>query len=237
MAEQIPQIPPGVRDKDLVNTINDRLRQINVALAGGETTAATAATINFGTHAARMATPVARVPSGSIWNETDRTVSYQVQNNQWKYTGGMLKANFAAGPSGLGIADTGLLWSVSDYAHIVRWTGTGWEFVDTPGRYIAFMTSPPDGNGWQVCDGSATHYLAVAGGLMAEVSFTTINWIGASPQVYPRFGASYSGGPLAAIAPTGNSFVPHGTTGTDAISSIKADGQPTHADLIPYFRR
>ena len=235
---EITAIPPNTSGPLLITAINDRLRQISLALGGsGGDSSSTSASITSGSHAMRLGRPISGFPSGSIFIESDRNnIAYQVQNNSWCYVGGVFKAAFASAPVGLVANDSGFLWNVSDYAHLLRFTGTGWEFVDAAGGYIEGRVVIPDGSGWQLCDGSVTHYLHILAGVVSEVAFTTPNWTGASPQVYLRFGAAYSGGPLAAVAPTQLLTAATGA-GSAAMHTLNADGQPTHGDLIPYFRR
>jgi hypothetical protein len=236
MSNQITTLPPDITGANLVSALNERLRQINIALGGGSAAASSAAaSISSGRHAMRLGQPLSGFPNGSIWIESDRSnIAYQVQNGAWFYTGGVLKAAFASAPAGLTASDAGLLWNVSDYAHLLRWTATGWEFVDAAGNYIQGCAAAPDGNGWQLCDGSATHYLHIAAGVASEAAFTTPNLI-AVPQ-YPRWNSGYTGAVVGANAP-GVITVGLGGSGTLVVKSVDATGQPAHVDLVPYYRR
>lgn len=90
----------------------------------------------------------------------------------------IIRATFANQPTGLWANAEGTLWSVTDYGHLLRWTGTGWEFADAMGGYIAGRVVAPDGDGWVLCDGSSTHYLHVVAGVASEMAFTTPNLTG-----------------------------------------------------------
>lgn len=237
----IPAIPPTTKAEQLIGAINDRIRRINEALGAETSTAAASSTLNYGSHAVRVSRPTSGFEAGSMYFETDRgNVAYQLQGNVWVYAGGVLRAAFAAAPV-LKAADAGFLWYVSDYAHVLRWTGTGWEFVDEMGGYVAWRVIAADGSGWQLCDGSATHYLHVTGGVASEVAHTTLNMTG-SPT-YLKMGAAYGAAinvaTLTTSGPTGNQSV--GGTGNLAASTshthtLTAD-PIANAVGLPYFRR
>lgn len=132
--------------------------------------------------------------------------------------------------TGLGAGDAGFLWSVTDYAHLLRWTGTGWEFLDAAGNYIAGCAGAPGGSGWQLCDGSATSYLQVAAGIASAVAFTTPNL--ATTAAYLKFGAGYSASIAAATVPTAG-----GASATAAVASgsgaTPASGAHVHTIALP----
>lgn len=72
--------------------------------------------------------------------------------------------------------DAGALFAVSDYNHVVRWTGSIFEFAaGDPGNgfYAAFAFAPVLTGGWQLCDGSATTYLVVGGPALQTAVFVT----------------------------------------------------------------
>jgi hypothetical protein len=62
-----------------------------------------------------------------------------------------------AAPTGLGPVDAGLLYYITDYAHLAIWDGWAWQLAD-PGGYIVESTLEL-GTGWVLCDGSTTDYL------------------------------------------------------------------------------
>lgn len=110
------------------------------------------------THANRAAIPASNYASGSIYFETDRQIAYIAVSGTWFYFVGTLQANQADLPTDLGIDDTNLLVNVTDYAHLLIWTGTGWTWA--PGEegsdfMLLFLTGPAPVTGWRVCDGSA----------------------------------------------------------------------------------
>lgn len=72
--------------------------------------------------------------------------------------------------------DAGALFAVSDYNHVIRWTGTIFEFAaGDPGNgfYALFAFPPALTGGWQLCDGSATTYLVVGGAVLETAAFVT----------------------------------------------------------------
>src|SRR4051812_44664560 len=81
----ITEIPPGVKPEQLVAAINDRIRQMNLALGGSTAAIAETPTITYGTHATRLARPVTGFADGSLWIESDtNNAMYQMQGNVWK---------------------------------------------------------------------------------------------------------------------------------------------------------
>jgi hypothetical protein len=114
----------------------------------------------------------------------------------------------------LGVSDAGYIAYITDYAHTIRWTGTAWVFLDGGGGFLQDFAVFPQGNGWQVCDGSATTYLTVGATLVAT-AFTTPNLSGSA--AYRKSGA-YTGSIVAASAPgaTMSGSTATGSTGTGA---------------------
>lgn len=236
----IPILPvQGIPD-ELIIAINTRFRQIT-GDTGGSAAGADPGLIC--THANRPSINI--TPLGTYCSETDRGVTYQLRSvsssRAWVYASGVMRAAFASAPTDLGANDAGFLWSVSDYAHLLRWTGTGWEFVDEMGGYVAWRVVAPDGNGWQLCNGSATHYLHISAGVASEVAHTTLNLSG-SPA-YLKYGAAYAGSITAAVlttsGPTGNQTVTAGgaTAASTAHTHTLTADPVANAVGLPYFRR
>ena len=96
--------------------------------------------------------------------------------------------------------DAGFIFSVSDYNHRVRWSGSIWEWApgDPGNDRIELLRAAPVGNGWQLCDGTATDFLTVGGAALTTTNFTTPN-ISGNPG-YLKAGAAYAG-VAAAVAP------------------------------------
>lgn len=148
---------------------------------------------------------------------------------------GVKVAPFAGQPMGLSQSDEGLLWVVSDYQHVLAWTGTGWEFADAPGGYIAGCAFAPAGTGWKLCDGSKTTYLALtAAGVAQQTTFTTPALT--TSAAYLKWASSYAGSVIAATAP-GTTKSGATSTGSAFVASVDNTGEPAHFGLIPYFRR
>lgn len=115
-------------------------------------------TFQTGTHAQRLKTPAGNYVQGSIFAETDRFVAYVSVNGQWVYFTGFYPVTQATLPADLGQFDNGLLAYVTDYAHLLLWTGTAWTWA--PGEQgsdfiVTFVTGPKPATGWHVCNGSA----------------------------------------------------------------------------------
>lgn len=63
-------------------------------------------------------------------------------------------------PTRLGSDDEGYLYEVEDYKHVLRWTGSAWEFAPgDPGSGFLQHFAVAPGSEWKLCDGTATTYL------------------------------------------------------------------------------
>lgn len=105
-------------------------------------------------------------------------------------------------PTDLGTADVGLLLQVADYGHLMRWSGTVWEFApgDSGNGYIKDCLVPPQQEGWALCDGQGTSYLRSGNATLFATSITTPNEL--STGVYHKSGATPTIGVQAAVAAT-----------------------------------
>lgn len=115
-----------------------------------------------GTHAQRLANyPASNYSDGSLFYETDRQVFYVDVQSVWTYASGIMQEVQAKLPSDLSPPDTGFLFGVTDYAHLLTWTGLGWNWG--PGEAGSGMIQPffslPSGSGWHICDGSQVNML------------------------------------------------------------------------------
>ncbi len=278
MSQSIPTIPPGTAADDLITTINDRIRRINNAFAGTSASPAAAATkplaqtagaaaplteISYGTHRQRLAVPLATLVEGVTWYETDRTVWYQFQAGgssagTWKYIGGSYSCTQSVLPTDLGVADAGFLAAVTDYNHVLAWSGSGWSAGpnwDAPGYIRGFMVDPSPTTGWKLCDGLGDDGSAIgvshpvtylkSDGTLGSITSATVapcipNLVG-SPS-FLQFGA-VAAGVTSAVAPTltMNSYTPTGTvsqptfTGSLASTSAVSAGTPAGTVSQPTF--
>lgn len=171
------------------------------------------AVVYMDTHANRLALPKynpSKNPLGAVFWETDRQLLYLNQGvykaSHWQYALGtysLVQASIAG--LGLGVNDTNLLLNVTDFDHILQWTGAAWGWG--PGNPeksgmgpIPFEVDPSPTTGWHLYDGTANvPYLKSDGTLGTQ---TLVNLSGASPTgSYLKTGAA-NGGPNAPIAPT-----------------------------------
>lgn len=165
----------------------------------------------------------------------------------------------------LGINNANLLVEVTDYRHILRWTGTGWEWgPEDPGVHpILFLPVDPNPTtGYQLCDGTTVDYLKSDGttGSFATPDLTSA----ANKAAYLKF-ADTVAGPTAASSPTltMDSYTPAGSiswsannytvvngptqlvnditgfVGTPATltGTVAADGEMRRYAARPWFRR
>ncbi|GEM_PF-3011399 len=268
-------IPSGLNVEDLITAVNDRLRRI----AGGADTTTTitrmivggggavpASQVNYGTHVQRKAAPVSAFGEGALWYETDRTVWYQLQAGgasagSWRWIDGECICTQANLPTDLGANDKGFLANVTDYNHVLAWSGTAWTAGpgwDEPCYIRGFMVDPT-GTGWKLCDGNGddgsaigvahpVKYLKPDGTLGSLTSATVApcvpNLVG-SPA-FLQFGATATG-INAPVAPTlaMNSYTPAGTNSTGTVTPLgtiawpagvptfAGTALPTHQHEIP----
>lgn len=110
------------------------------------------------------------------------------------------QANLAALAGTLDAADTGMLTWISDYAHMLEWTGTGWRRgpgdLDHSDTFADFGTAPTD-TGWHACDGSTVSFLKYDGTLGSRV----LPNLAATPA-FALDGSAYSATIIAPVVPT-----------------------------------
>lgn len=131
------------------------------------------------------------------------------------------QANLAAYALTLTADDEGLLVEVTDYAHVLRWTGTAWQWGpgETGGGFFGVFAITP-GTGWHACDGSAGVKYLKSDGTTGTVTLPNT----AGTPAYARADAAYSATITAATVPTVAAPVFAGTpvTPTGTISAIAA---------------
>jgi hypothetical protein len=117
-------------------------------------------------------------------------------------------------------SDAGYLAYVTDYGHLVRWTGSVWEFApgDVGNKFLRMFFGAPQEVGWQLCDGSATTYLVVGGATLTTAAFTTPN-ISVSTAFIKTI-AAYTGTINSAIAPGISGSVANESSHTHAAGSV-----------------
>lgn len=110
------------------------------------------------------------------------------------------QADLATLAATLGQANTGMLVWVSDYAHMLEWSGTGWQRgpgdLDHSDTFADFGAAPTD-TGWLPCDGSTVSYLKYDGTLGTRILPNLV----ATPA-FPLDGASYAPSITAPVVPT-----------------------------------
>lgn len=156
-------------------------------------------TANFeNTRANRVANfPATNYPSGSVFFETDTGLLYVDTGSNWVYASGIQAVLQKSIPTGLGANDAGLLVDVTDFGHILRWTGSAFNWGPGDpgsGMVLGFLSNP--GLGWHLCDGSTVSVLN-SGGTTSKVALP--NYATAS---YLKFGTAASAGPNAASGAT-----------------------------------
>lgn len=191
-------------------------------------------------HANRASYAANVFANGTTFWETDRTVYYVVVSAAWKYSTGIMATTQAGLPADLGLNDAGFLAFVTDYGHLLRWSGTAWTWGPAEGGsgYVQGFLSDP-GAGWALCNGATVNRLNAAGTL------TSVTLPDYTTAAYLKFGISASAGPDAASGdseavsagtPAGTVSTPTftgspGTTGTESASVVvQSGGGETVAD-------
>lgn len=137
--------------------------------------------------------------------------------------------------------DAGALIHVTDFNHVLQWTGTGWEWGpgDAGGGYIQGFLTPPVALGWHICDGSTV------GMLNGDGSVTQVHLPDYTTAAYLKLGKTLLAGPNApsgltdatdvgapsgVISPLTFNGTP-GTTGVESadLSSVATTGAATAA--------
>jgi len=133
----------------------------------------------FTGHASRTKLNPQNVSIGTLFFETDRNVLYISNGSTWQYVAGVFSAVLAALPSDLTSTDAGFLVNVTDYNHLLQWSGSswGWGPGDFGGGFTVPFVNPPTSMGWHAADGSTVNQLQPNGGI--------------SPVVVPNTAGSY----------------------------------------------
>lgn len=176
------------------------------------------------THANRLTLyPASNYSVGTLFYETDRKLVYAVVSSSgtlvWQYIDGVYYDVFANRPTDLATNDTGVLYIPSEHLHWCRWGGAAWTILD-PDAGIFVDSAVALGAGWQVCDGTATTYLTIAGAGLAQTAFTTPDEVTAPSGVYHKSIAAYTG---TINAPTAGA-ISGSTANTTATNQAAATG-------------
>lgn len=125
-------------------------------------------------------------------------------------------------------ANAGLLVCVTDYAHILEWTGTAWEWGpgESGSGYFADFAVAPTAAGWHACDGSTVAYLKSDG---TTANATLPNTVGTA--AYRESAAAYASAITAKVVPTISGHTESGTANiTDtALANVAVTGAASAA--------
>lgn len=113
--------------------------------------------LTTGTHAQRLVMDVGSLVPGSMFFETDRTLYYIAHSGRWSYSSGMMQVLRKNLPTDLQLTDAGVLAYITDFFHILRWIGNGWNWGPgeaQSGFVASFAIAPPENSGWVAADGS-----------------------------------------------------------------------------------
>lgn len=199
-----------------------------------------AASVIRDTHAHRAVYAAAAYDGWFYWEtsqslpDTDRTVLYLSVGNAWEYVGGIMQATQATLPADLGAGDAGFLADVTDYAHRLQWSGSGWGFApgdEGSGRVEGFLVDPNPTTGWHLCDGAAGVTYLKSDGTTGTVNLPDLVST-AAQAAYLKFGSPASSTVNPAVAPafTGGSYTPAGAVSQPTFTGAAL---PAHAHATP----
>ncbi len=177
------------------------------------------------THANRANYPNGAYLVDTLFVETDRLVVFRNTGTAWKYVDGTYTATLSSIPT-LGTDDAGFLFGVSDYGHLLRWSGTAWGWApgDAGSGMMALFEIDP-GAGWHIYDGTANVPYLKSDGTTGTVTLPDLTSAGALAAFLE--GGSPNSGPTAAVAPT--------FTGSSANTSADSAGTPAGSVSAPIF--
>lgn len=143
---------------------------------------------------------------------------------------------FANRPTGLTSGNAGLLFHCTTgtagvaYNHTFEWSGTAWTVAERErlGGYFADYAKAPTEPGWQLANGSSTHYLELVAGALTEVAITLPDLTGG---VYRKGGTAYTGTVNAKGTITLGGATGQTTAGTPA--GTLAGGIPSSTTGVP----
>ena len=169
-------------------------------------------------------------PLGTLFVISDRNnLTYQVQGTStahaWVYYEGIYSVAQSAisaingyNATVLSAHDTGLQIRVTDYEHVLQWSGSAWTWGagESGSGYFSDFAVAPTGIGWHTCDGSTGVKYLKADGTTGTVNLPNT----ASTPAYRKSTSSYSATISAAATPTVTiaAIVPTGTNSAPSLS-------------------
>lgn len=193
--------------------------------------------------------PPANYPVGTLFVISDRNnLTYQVQTvssaSTWVYYEGTYSVTQSTissikgyNATSLGVNDTGLQIRVTDYEHVLAWSGSAWTWGagESGSGYFSDFAVAPNGSGWHACDGSSGIKYLKADGTTGTVTLPNT----ASTPAYRKSAGSYSATISSAATPTVTigSITPSGTISapTLTMNSYTPAGSVTGAVGTPIF--
>lgn len=158
------------------------------------------------------------------------------------------QANLSTLAGTLGPDNTGQLVYVTDYNHMLRWNGTGFEWgpgENGSGYISAFLNDPSPTTGWQVCNGAVTTKLNSDGSVspVTVPNYATASYLKLGSAA-PVAGPTAAGGVTVATSagtPSGTNSNPN--TGNNSanvevqagVGTFVAADPHTHTTTAPVF--
>jgi hypothetical protein len=119
-----------------------------------------------------------------LYHDTQVGITYYltydsgVGGSYFAWWGGTASLTLAAAQAlTLRAEDAGYTVWVTDYDHVVQWTGSAWQWGpgDSPAGQIGMFTAAPVHGLWYFCDGTATTIMKIVAGALITGSFTSPN--------------------------------------------------------------
>jgi len=168
---------------------------------------------------------------GGLFSASDRNyVTWVSTGAAWIYLCGTERNTLSNLRAGLGTNDAGYLFFVTDYSHLLRWSGSAWEWApgDTGSGYYQLFEAAPAGYGasaWALCDGSTVARLN------ADGTTTNVTLDDVSTARYLKAGTSSSGVTAASGTTTAAGT---GATGNNSASQEVQSGTGTTVAAHPH---
>lgn len=176
------------------------------------------------------------------------TLSEQVASINGSTIVDSTQANLSALAGTLTPANSGQLVYVTDFNHVLRWNGTGFEWgpgENGSGYISAFLNDPSPVTGWQLCNGTLTSKLNSDGSISAVTvpDYATASYLklGSAAPVAGPTAASGASGATSGGTPSGTNSNP--ATGNNSANvdvqagtgTFVAADPHTHTTTAPVF--
>lgn len=168
---------------------------------------------------------------------TPGAVAYSVRSGKWLWVSGTGFSVQASLPTDLGTYDFGAVWAVTDYYHLLKWTGSTWTFQEGDGSGHVVMGKPdgsaPNGGLWGLCDGSSYNVLNANGTLTntATQNLTGEVFLKGAAAVAGQQAATRATWEAAAVTDNASAGTPAGTVSQATFTGDAATARDVEDDI------